>query len=221
VSRRFNMKDATMRSKFAYLALAATLSGCATGPAADQPARGLAAVNQPVLTRADYVFDAAAPEGFLAPYEAARLDAWFRGLGLGYGDSVHVDGGYNENARVDVQRIAGRYGMLVQPGAPVTTGAVPPGVVRVVVARTEATVPGCPNWGGMASPDYENRAMPNFGCAVNGNLAAMIANPQDLIHGREGSGVSDATTAARAIGVYRTTPPTGTKGLQDISTKKE
>ena len=58
-----------------------------------------------------------------------------------------------------------------------------------------------------------------FGCAANGNLAAMIANPEDLVHGREGNGLSDATTASRAIGVYRTTPPTGTKGLQDISTK--
>ena len=37
-----------------------------------------------------------------------------------------------------------------------------------------------------------------------------------------GSGVDvgDATTASRAIQMYRTTPPTGSKGLQDISTKK-
>jgi pilus assembly protein CpaD len=218
VSRRFNRKDAMMRSNFALLALGAALAGCSTGMP-DQPSRGLAAVNVPVVSRADYVFDAAAPEGFLAPQEAGRLDSWFRSLGLGYGDNVYVDGGYNENARADVQRIAGQYGMLVQPGAPVTAGAVPPGVVRVVVARTRATVPGCPNWSEPASPNYHNRTMSNFGCAVNANLAAMVANPQDLIHGREGSGVSDATTAARAIGVYRTTPPTGTKGLQDISTK--
>ncbi|HVM36940.1 MAG TPA: CpaD family pilus assembly lipoprotein [Sphingomicrobium sp.] len=209
-----------MRSTFACLALGAALAGCATGMA-DQPSRGVAAVNVPVVTRADFVFDAAAPEGFLPPHEAARLDAWFRNLGLGYGDSVHVAGGYNENARADVQRIAGQYGMLVQPGVPVTAGAVAPGVVRVVVARTRASVPGCPNWGEPASPNYENRTMPNFGCAVNGNLAAMVANPQDLVFGREGSGVSDASTASRAIGVYRTTPPTGTKGLQDISTKKD
>lgn len=209
-----------MRSKLACLALGAALSGCTTAMA-DQPSAGLAAVNVPVIARADYVFDAAAPEGFLPPQEAARLDAWFRNLGLGYGDSVHVAGGYNDNARADVQRIAGQYGMLVQPGAPVTAGAVAPGVVRVVVARTQATVPGCPNWSELASPNFENRTMPNYGCAVNGNLAAMVANPQDLVFGREGSGVSDASTASRAIGVYRTAPPTGTKGLQDISTKKD
>lgn len=209
-----------MRSNFAILALGAALAGCSTGMA-DQPSTGVAAVNVPVVTRADYVFDAAAPEGFLPPNEAARLDGWFRGLGLGYGDAVYVDGGFNQGARADVQRIAGQYGMLVQAGAPVTAGVVPPGVVRVVVTRTQASVPGCPNWSEPASPNYHNRTMPNFGCAVNGNLAAMVANPQDLVHGREGSGVSDATTASRAVGVYRTTPPTGTKGLQETTTKED
>jgi pilus assembly protein CpaD len=62
--------------------------------------------------------------------------------------------------------------------------------------------------------------MAGLGCSVNANLAAMIANPEDLVHGREGSGVGDATTATRAISVYRTTAPTGTKGLMDVNTKK-
>ena len=61
--------------------------------------------------------------------------------------------------------------------------------------------------------------MPNFGCGVNSNLAAMVANPEDLIHGREGDGVGDPRTATRAVGVYRNTAPTGTKGLQDVNTK--
>ena len=62
--------------------------------------------------------------------------------------------------------------------------------------------------------------MSNMGCGVNTNIAAMIANPEDLVHGREGSGVGDASTASKAVDIYRKTPPTGTKGLQDISTKK-
>jgi pilus assembly protein CpaD len=48
----------------------------------------------------------------------------------------------------------------------------------------------------------------------------MVANPEDLIHGREGVGTGDVNTAARAVLYYRSTPPTGSKGLQDISTKK-
>jgi len=219
IGRHFR-KDATMRSYFSVIALAVALSGCQTAMR-DEPARGLSAVNVPVVTRSDFAFDMQMQDGFVSPGEAARLDAWFRSMQLGYGDSVHLDGPYAMSALGDVQRIAGAYGMLVQPGAPVTAGAIPPGVARVVVSRTVAFVPGCPNWNRQANPNYSNRMMPNFGCAVNSAYAAMVANPEDLIHGQEGSGVADATTAARAVKVYRSAPPTGTGGLQDISTKKD
>jgi pilus assembly protein CpaD len=207
-----------MRRHFALLALATALAGCTH----DRPTvamRGVSSVNVPVVARADYMFDASAPDGSLGPSEEARLDGWFRSLQLGYGDAIYVDGAYSDAARSDVARVAGRYGMLVSNGAPVTAGSVAPGTVRVVVSRTQASVPNCPNWSVPSQPNLENATMSNFGCAANSNLAAMIANPEDLVHGREGNGLTDATTASRAIGIYRTTPPTGTKGLQDISTK--
>ena len=208
-----------MRSKIALIALGSALAGCTAGMA-DIPDRGVAAVNVPVVTTANYVFDAAAPGGSLAPGEAERLNAWFSTLGLGYGDSVYVDGdGYI--ARNQVAALAGNYGMLIQAGAPVTTGVVQPGSVRVVVARRRAEVPGCPNWSVPAQPNYANRTMSNFGCGVNTNLAAQVANPEDLLHGQEGSGVADATTGAKAVILYRQSAPTGEKGLQDISTKKK
>ena len=80
-----------MRSKFLLIALGSALAGCQVGPVA--PQRGLSAVNVPVVTSQDYVFDAAAPGGSLAPGEGDRLNGWFQGLGLGYGDTVYVDGG--------------------------------------------------------------------------------------------------------------------------------
>jgi pilus assembly protein CpaD len=209
-----------MRSKLALLALGSALAGCTAGMA-DMPDRGLSTVNIPVVTSADYVFDAAAPGGSLAPGEAERLNAWFAGLGLGYGDTVYVDGAYSGSAHSQVAQVAGAYGLLVQPGAPVTAGMVQPGAVRVVVSRRRATVPNCPNWSVPAQPNYANRQMSNYGCAVSSNLAMQVANPEDLIHGREGTGVGDTATGAKAVQFYRTTPPTGTRGLQDISTKKD
>ena len=205
-----------MRSKLVLIALSSALAACAT---TDQPDRGVASVNVPVVTTADYVFDAAAPGGALAPSEADRLTGWFQGLGLGYGDTIYVDGRYAPAARSQVPAIAGRYGMLVTAGAPATAGMVQPGSVRVVVARRRAEVPGCPNWSRPAAPDFANRSMSNYGCAVNSNIAAMVANPEDLLHGREGATVTDTYTAARAIEMYRTTPPSGTKGLQDVTPK--
>jgi pilus assembly protein CpaD len=205
-----------MRSKLILLALGTSLAACNTP---DMPERGVASVNVPVVTSADYVFDAAAPGGALAPGESDRLNGWFQGLGLGYGDTVYVDGPYGAAARGQVAAIAGRYGMMVSAGAPVTAGAMQPGSVRVVVARRRAEVPNCPNWSRPADPDPMNRSMSNFGCAVNSNIAAMIANPEDLLHGREGGSVPDTTTATRAVEMYRSKAPTGQNGLMDVSPK--
>lgn len=211
-------KDPTMRSKLALLALASIVSGCAAG-APNKPDRGLSAVNVPVVTTAEYVFDAAASDGSLAPGEADRLNDWFRGLGVGYGDSIYVDGDYASRARGQVGDIVGRYGLLVSASAPVTAGAVAPGSVRVVVSRRRAMVPNCPNWERGDQPNYENRSMPGLGCAVNSNFAAMVADPVDLIHGREGSGLTSPDTVTKAIEAHRKATPTGNKSLQSVNTK--
>jgi pilus assembly protein CpaD len=76
-----------MRSKFALVILVSALAGCSTGNASP-PDRGLAAVNVPVVQRTDYVFDVSAPDGSVSPGEAARLNAWFAGMDLGYGDTI-------------------------------------------------------------------------------------------------------------------------------------
>lgn len=206
-----------MRSKVILIALASSLAACNTPDLAD---KGVAAVNVPVVTTADYVFDASAPDGALAPGESDRLNGWFQGLGIGYGDSIYVDGANSAAARGQVAAIAGQYGMMVSDGAPVTTGVVQPGTVRVVVSRRRAEVPNCPNWSVPSQPNYDNRNMSNFGCGVNTNIAAMVANPEDLLHGREGDGTSNVNAATRAVQFYRTAPPSGTKGLEDVTTNK-
>jgi len=206
-----------MARKSALVIVAAALSACQHVPQ-DLPDRGLESVNVPVVHRSDYALDVAAPDGSLSSSERARLDAWFRSLQLGYGDNIYVDGAYAETARNDVARVAGQYGMLINSGSPVTQGSIPPGSVRVVVSRTRAEVPNCPNWSVPAQPNTNNRTMSNHGCAVNSNIAAMVANPEDLIHGREGDPYVNAAAAARGVGVYYSTPPTGKKGLQDVKT---
>lgn len=208
-----------MRYSLLILATASTLAGCGTVAPVTDVRRGLDPVNVPVVTRQDFVFDAAAPGGSLGPAEAARLDGWFQGLDLGYGDSVYVEGPYALEARSDVARAAGRYGLLVSEGGPVLQGALPEGAVRIVVSRSRASVPNCPNWSEPSEPNYNNHSLPNLGCGVNTNLAAMIANPEDLVHGREGSSAVDAITATRAVQSYRTSKPTGEGGLKDITTK--
>ena len=56
-------------------------------------------------------------------------------------------------------------------------------VHQPIVADNVAFVPNCPNWSDTTGGERETQSS-NFGCATNSNLAAMIANPIDLIHGR-------------------------------------
>lgn len=200
--------------------LAALLALGVAGNAAAEPKgevnRGLDSVNQPVVQRTDYVLDLGTEQDRLSGAEQHRLSAWFTSLGLGYGDRVSIDG-YDGGggARYDIASVAAHYGLLLSEGAPVLGGTIEPGMVRVIVSRSTASVPSCPNWstaGGASSTS------PNYGCAVNSNLAAMIADPSDLVLGQSGDMSRDANTASKAIRVYRETAPTGTKGLTKTTT---
>lgn len=180
-------------------------------------------VNEPVVQRTDYVFDVAAGSGGIAPSELDRLNGWFDSLGLEYGDLVFVDtaGSYGGGTvRSDVARVAESYGLLLSEGAPITAGRVPPGSVRVVVSRSKASVPGCPTW----DPNTIGARIttsPNYGCALNSNLAAMIANPNDLVIGQSGDTSIDAATASKAIKTYRDKALSGGGGsaVQQVSSK--
>lgn len=215
-ARKDSMIMARTRTIAALLALGTALGACASG---GTPANTtLYSVNQPVVQRTDYVIDlATGPDGVPAT-EIGRLHGWFQGLQVGYGDRISIDenGGYGDGTvREDVAEAAGRYGLLVEEGAPVTAGEPQPGTVRVVLSRTTASVPNCPNWdgGGLSSTS------PNFGCAINSNIAAMVADPNDLVLGQTGSGTDPATTS-RAIRSYRDAVPTGTRGLQQNNTSQ-
>jgi pilus assembly protein CpaD len=135
------------------------------------------------------------------------------------GDRISIDGGsaYAGSASRDaIAAVAARQGLLLAEGAPVTTGAVSDGMVRVVVSRMAASVPGCPDWSRASQPEYESSTMSNFGCATSSNLAAMVANPEDLIRGREGS--ADGQVASKAIQSFRAKRPTGDTELKNEAT---
>ena len=206
---------ARMRSHAALVVLALAASAC--GPGAGQVNTTLYSVNQPVVQRTDYVLDLATDADGVPASELDRLSGWFESLQLGYGDLVSIDeaGGYGDGAvREDIAEAAGRYGLMIAQGTPITAGQVQPGTVRVVVSRTTASVPGCPNWSGQ-DLGGETSTSPNFGCATNSNLAAMIADPNDLVLGETDSGTGDPATTTRAIRTYRDAPTTGARGLPE------
>jgi pilus assembly protein CpaD len=165
------------------------------------------------------VIDLAAAGDRLAPGEQERLDGWFRSIGLAYGDRVAIDspGGVGG---VDVAELLARRGMSLTGSAPVTSGQMAPGALRVVVSRSSASVPGCPDWSRPSGPDFVSSTMSNYGCANNAALAAMIADPLDLIQGRDPGTTADTAVSTKAIDAYRAAPPTGTRGIKAESTSK-
>jgi len=165
--------------------------------------RGVESVHQPVVARADYALDLTTTGDRLAEGEAVRLGGWLASMKLGYGDRLSIDegGGYGNP---DV--------------APVTVGVVAPGTARVIVTRSRAEVPGCPDYSRVSQPNFDAHSSSNFGCGLNSNLAAMVANPDDLVRGQDGAPIQDYGQGTKAINAYRAAKPTGSGGLKSEST---
>lgn len=201
------------------LALSASLAGC-TGTAFSN--RSLDSVHQPVVRNAIHQFDVAASSGELAPSEQSRLQGWFDAMGVRYGDRISIEDPsvYGAtSAQATVRSMVARRGLLVSDVVPVTTGAVPQGHLRVIITRASAFVPGCPDWSSKSSINTANATSANYGCATNSNLAAMVADPNDLIKGARSDG-NDPSMATRAIKTFREKPPTGAGELRGEKTNE-
>lgn len=187
------------------LALITALGLSVTACGSTTANRSVYSERQPVVSKTNFVLDLSAGAGGLSTSEQNRLAGWFDALELGYGDRVAIDDpGYSANSvsKAAVEAIVARYGLLISETAPVTEGYVPAGLMRVVVSRTKASVPGCPDFSHRSHTDFQARTSANYGCGTNGTLAAMIADPEDLVRGNDAGG-EDQAQASKAIRAYR------------------
>lgn len=210
-----------IRRKTAVTTAVALSLGLALSACGDMPNnRSLYSVKQPIVERNNFTLDLATDAGGLSVSEQQRLAQWFETMDLRYGDRVALDTSLpNDAVREDVAAIAARHGLLLSEGAPVTAGFVEPGNVRVVVTRSRAHVPGCPDWSDKMASNLENRTSDDYGCAVNSNLAAMIADPEHLLKGAEGTGETIVMSSTKAIESYREQAPSGAGGLAATSSQ--
>ena len=200
------------------VSLSLVLGACGGFPTEN---RSLYSARQPVVERTNFTLDVNTVGDGLAVSEQQRGSGWFEAMGLGYGDRVSLDDPTaNPALKDDLAALAGRHGLLVTEGSPVTAGYVEPGQARIVVTRSTASVPGCPDWSANNEANEYNATYPGYGCAVNGNLAAMVANPEDLISGQQGTGQTVVTTSTKAIRSYREKAPTGAGDLTEVSTNE-
>ena len=179
--------------------LALSLSGCG-----GSMNHSLYSTAQPVVERTNYTFDIVGGPGGPSIPEQRRLAGWFEALDLKYGDRVSIEtDGTTPATTAAVAAIVDRYGLTLSEQAPVTEGFVEPGRTRVVVTRSVATVPGCPDWSDDYDGNFANATSRNYGCATNSNLAAMIPNPEDLVRGQDNEGRPVVTKSKAAIDAYR------------------
>ncbi|WP_298288406.1 CpaD family pilus assembly protein [Novosphingobium sp.] len=199
------------------LSLAVTMSACSVNAPEN---RMLNSVHQPVVERDRYVFDVETlPGGGLSISEQRRLSGWFEGLGLKYGDKIAIDDPLQSKATLtSVDGVAGRWGMFVDGPAPITPGYVAAGGARIVVTRAKASVPGCPDWTAKSDFSMSNRTTTNFGCAINSNLAAMVADKEHLVQGASGTGETVVMSGNKAIDSFRNAKPSGENGLKASTT---
>jgi len=198
-------------------ALAAVLlAGSCAGPGSNDPVPTVEPqIAYPITVQPDYQavkVSFAGPGAPMAPEDAARLD---RVVGdyLTQGDgslSVSAPEGPDSSEAITffgerlVQMGVARSRILVGTH-PVTDGdrRVEVGFVSYV-AHTKP----CGDWSKNANNDDSNLPMPDFGCSVQHNIAAMVANPRDLDQPRRFDDGPDAVRRATVMGHYEKGEPT-------------
>lgn len=200
------------------LSLGLVLAGCGGMP----NNRSLNSVHQPVVERVNYTLDVSTGTGGLSHPEKRRLAGWLEAMDIGYGDRISIDDPLNSSATQSaVAALTSRYGVLLSKDAPQTPGHVEAGTARIVITRTKASVPGCPDWSANSDVNLKNATSSNYGCATNSNLASMVANPEHLIKGAEGTGSTVVMSSTKAIDSYRDATPSGEKGLAQTETGED
>ena len=113
-------------------------------------------------------------EGFLAQINLHRSDSVYLIAGSRSATGKLLLGDYLSGRGVSIRSPRSDFGLKI-PSAD---------SVSIVVRRYVATLPGCPDWTG-ALNSYSNTPSSNWGCATATNLGLMVAEPGDLVHGRD------------------------------------
>ena len=211
------------RHRALVAALALALAGCGGLPRNAT----LYSPHMPEVSHTSLTLDLPASADGLALAQRQRLAAWFTAADLRYGDQLTVaDPLERQTTRDAVADVAASFGIAQIRSGPGqaanewSAGAVAAGTLRVTLTRAHAHVPHCPDWSGNAASNPANATSTNHGCATYSNLAAMVANPDDLLRGATATGHTELLSAEKAIAAWRAAPPTTPGTAKDSSTRQ-
>lgn len=218
-----------MNVKLIFTAAAAALAtGCAG--AWNGPDQALTVAEEhPISVDSQVValtLDIAGSRNGLTALDKARLRAFADSyLNSGHGlIAISAPSGTSADATGEALAASAR-DFLVQTGVDATmfadsvysAGDDRGGAVVLSYAHYVATPSACGNWSGMKGRDFANLRSPNFGCASQNNLAAMVADPRDLMMPADDAS-ADAMARIRGVKAYREGDKTESKS-GDIDAK--
>jgi pilus assembly protein CpaD len=164
--------------------------------------------NHPILVEPSYrdlkVGYAGSTDG-LSPQDAARFDAFVADYRVhGNGSlAISVPSGAGSRAAITFFGERAALSGISRDKILVTTreaGNADPRVDVSYIAYTARTAP-CGDWSEDESYTVENHTSANFGCAVQHNIAAMVADPRDLL-GPGAMGTVDTNRRATVMEHY-------------------
>lgn len=193
---------------YALLAGAALLaSGCETAdPSAPAPMAEQAPPKQVRVHLASFDHDIhfAPAAKTLTSSQASNLSHFLTSNAIGERDAVSVESAPAASARSNARQAAvlAKLKNLQIQAISGTDAKLAADTIRVHADRSVVLPPGCPDWTKPEADEPNNAPSSNYGCATEVNLAAMVANPADLVKPAAG-GKADAAALARGVELYR------------------
>jgi len=213
----------TMKTVLRSAAVAAVLlAGSCAAPFNDGNApMSDPALNHPIAVEPHFTaikLSFSAPEAGLLPDEAARLDAFVADyLSRGSG-SISVSAPSGGDAQATLAYFGTRLFNMGVPRSRILVGSHDGGDPRVEIGfiAYSARSDDCGDWSENLGDTSSNLPARNFGCAVQKNIAAQVADPRDLIEMRPADS-SDATRRAAVLDKYEKGQPTAATKTSDQS----
>jgi pilus assembly protein CpaD len=155
----------------------------------------------------------------LMPGDAAQMDGFLANYRLHGSGSIAISAPPGQAGRAAIGYFAERIAASgVSRDRILVSTRETPGDFKVeisFIAYRASTTP-CGDWSNNLANTSDNLTPRNFGCAVQQNVAAMIADPRDLQGPRPMDG-GDANRAATIIGKYEAGQPTPAEKAQGQS----
>jgi pilus assembly protein CpaD len=187
------------RTKVAILLIASTsLAACSADELAadDQYVPANHYEQYPInVAKAPIKLEISSSQGKLQPSQINAISGFARSAKNAVASKISIkrpsSGGASRQVATQTYRLLMQAGISASQIVQSTYPGPAKGPVQISYVRKVAITKECGDWSTNVADTSGNQSMPNFGCAVQNNIAAQVVNPEDFV-------VPEATTPALA-----------------------